>query len=249
MPPATPAEPVPRGRRVLFRAMTSSDQATAGPAEPAGDPFPRERFRALLGRIPRYLRLAWGLAGEPRLPLIRKAGVLAAAGYLASPIDLVPGIIPLVGQLDDLAVALLALRAALRALDPETRAAQLSSAGLAPGDLEDDLATLGTAALWLARRGFAVGRRLVVLGARAGVRVGFAAAGAARRVGPPAIRTGGRAMRSAGGAMIHAGGAGVRTGGRSLRAGGNGLRAIARRSHETAPEEEPPEIAPGSRAD
>jgi len=31
------------------------------------DAFPTARFTALIKRLPRYARLAWGLAGEPRL--------------------------------------------------------------------------------------------------------------------------------------------------------------------------------------
>ena len=174
----------------------------------AGDPFPRARFGTLIGHLPRYLRLAWGLAGEPQLPLTRKAGVLAAAAYLASPVDLVPGIIPFVGQLDDMAVALLALRAALRALDPATRERHLAAAGLAPGDMDQDLGTVAVAAAWLARRGIAVGRRLAVLAATASLTAGRAGARAIRRGAPVVARSGGRLARSTGQALVRAGGKG-----------------------------------------
>ena len=190
-----------------------------GAREPAGDPFPRERFIGLVARLPRYLRLAWGLAGEPRLSRARKAGVLAAAAYLASPIDAIPGMIPVVGQLDDVAVALLALRAALRALDPATRERQLAVAGLAVDDLDRDLGTLGATAAWLARRGVAVGRRLAILAAAASLAAGRAGVRAVRRGAPVVARSGGRAARATGRALGRVGGRGRDAVARRLRRG------------------------------
>jgi uncharacterized membrane protein YkvA (DUF1232 family) len=99
--------------------------------------------------------------------------VLGAAAYLASPLDLVPGIIPFAGQLDDAAVTLLGLRFALRGLPAAEQAAHLSAAGLAARDIDDDLVTVGAGAAWLARRGAS-------LAARGGRAVGRAAWRAAR---------------------------------------------------------------------
>ncbi|HYN48147.1 MAG TPA: YkvA family protein [Candidatus Nanopelagicales bacterium] len=197
---------------------------------PGGDPFPRVRFVALVGRLPRYLRLAWALAGEPRLSRTRKAGVLAAAAYLASPVDLVPGIIPVVGQLDDVAVTLLALRAALRALDPATRERHLAAAGLAPGDMDQDLGTLAATAGWLARRGIAVGRRLAILAAAASLAAGRAGAGAFRRGAPVVARSGGRLARTTGGVLA--------------RAGVRGRVAVGKRLHRGHGDDAPDEGAP-----
>ncbi|MBP1706052.1 MAG: hypothetical protein H6Q36_1791 [Chloroflexi bacterium] len=182
-----------------------------------GDPFPRERFVALIGHLPRYLRLAVGLAGDPRLPRTRRAALLAAAAYLASPIDLIPGIIPVVGQLDDLAVALFALRTALRALDPVTRGQQLAAAGLAPEDLDTDLDGLGQMAGWLARRGIAIGVHLATLAASASLVAVGAGARAVRRGTPVVLRAGGRLARAAGGSLAAAGQGGARAIGRRLR--------------------------------
>jgi uncharacterized membrane protein YkvA (DUF1232 family) len=199
-------------------AGTGSGDAASGPVVEVGvtsdveagtgDPFPRARFGTLVGHIPRYLRLAWGLAGEPRLSRRHKVGVLAAAGYLASPVDLVPGLIPVFGQLDDLAVALLALRAALRALDPVTRERQLAAVGLAPADLDEDLGALAVTAAWLARRGIALGQRLAALAAVVSLTAGRAGARAVRRGAPVVTRSGGRLARTTGRAFVRAGGAG-----------------------------------------
>lgn len=207
--------------------MTS---ATTAENPPGGDPFPRARFVALVGRLPRYLRLAWGLASEPRLSRTRKAGMLAAAAYLASPIDLVPGIIPVVGQLDDMAVALLAMRAALRALDPATRERHLAAAGLASGDVDEDLGALAATAGWLARRGIAVGRQLAILAAAASLTAGRAGARAFRRGAPVVARSGGRLARATGRALT--------------RAGGRGRDAVARRLHRGDGGSAPDEAAP-----
>lgn len=130
------------------------------------DPFPRERVAATLRRLPAYARLGWRLAREPLLSRARRAAVVAAAGYLASPIDLVPGLIPVAGQLDDAAAVLFGLRVALAGLPPAERAGVLAEAGLARADLDVDLRTIGVTYAWLGRRG----GRLAWRGARGAVR-------------------------------------------------------------------------------
>ena len=143
----------------------------------ADDPFPRERLVALVRRLPAYGRLGWRLARDPRLSRGRRTAVAGAVAYLVSPIDLVPGIIPVAGQLDDAAVALLGLRFALRGLPPAERRAHLDAAGLDAADLDHDLRTVRLGAAWMLRRGGRIGlwaaRRLVraaAHGARAAVR-------------------------------------------------------------------------------
>ena len=125
--------------------------------ERVDDPFPRERFIALVRRLPGYARLAWRLARDERLSRARRTAVAAAAAYLVSPIDLVPGIIPVAGQLDDAAVALIALRFALRGLPQADRQAHLEASGLTSADLNDDLGTVRMGAAWLLRRGGRLG--------------------------------------------------------------------------------------------
>lgn len=123
----------------------------------ADDAFPRERFIALVRRLPAYARLAWRLSRDPRLGRTRRTAVAAAAAYLISPIDLVPGIIPVAGQLDDAAVALLGLRFALRGLPAADRQAHLDASGLTATDLDHDLGTVRLGAAWLLRRGGRIG--------------------------------------------------------------------------------------------
>ena len=83
--------------------------------------------------MPSYGRLAWRIGRDPDLGTSRRAALVGAMAYLASPIDLVPGFIPVAGQLDDAAVALLGLRFALHGLPASRRAAHLSAAGLTAG--------------------------------------------------------------------------------------------------------------------
>jgi uncharacterized membrane protein YkvA (DUF1232 family) len=121
-------------------------------------PFPREEVSALIRRTPRYARLAWTLARDPRLSRARRAAVLAGAAYLISPIDLVPGFIPVVGQLDDVLVALGAIRFALNGLKSENRAELLTAAGLSHADLDGDIRTATAVAVWLGRSSVRIGQ-------------------------------------------------------------------------------------------
>lgn len=142
------------------------------------DPFPRDRFTALLGRLPRYARLAWRLGRSDRLSRSRRAALLAGAAYLASPIDLVPGVIPVAGQLDDAAAILIALRFALNGLPVAERRESLTAVGIDERAIEDDLRTIGATYGWLARQG----ARLAWRGTRSVARLtGRLAKGAATR--------------------------------------------------------------------
>jgi uncharacterized membrane protein YkvA (DUF1232 family) len=58
---------------------------------------------------PRLVKLLWRLARDPRVPARNKAVMFFVAGYLASPVDLLPDFLPGIGQIDDLILAALAL--------------------------------------------------------------------------------------------------------------------------------------------
>ena len=74
----------------------------------------RTDARALARFIPDCLVLLRRLLGDRRVPRSRKLALVLLIFYLASPIDLVPDFIPVVGQLDDAILAALFLRFALR---------------------------------------------------------------------------------------------------------------------------------------
>lgn len=65
----------------------------------------------LLRQLVNELRLIWHLFRDPRVPLALKVFVIALALiYILLPIDLFSDFLPLLGQLDDLTVALLLLK-------------------------------------------------------------------------------------------------------------------------------------------
>jgi uncharacterized membrane protein YkvA (DUF1232 family) len=129
-------------------------------AKPSATDFPSQEFVALVRRLPGYARLAWALAHDPRVSRARRLAVLAGAAYVISPIDLVPGFIPVAGQLDDLLVGLTAIRIGLDGLRPEFRAERLSSVGFTQADLDHDIQTTKAVAVWIGRSGVRVGRKM-----------------------------------------------------------------------------------------
>jgi uncharacterized membrane protein YkvA (DUF1232 family) len=74
----------------------------------------RESARALATLIPDCIVLCSRLARDPRVPRRRKLLLVALAGYLALPFDLVPDFIPVAGQLDDAIIVALVLRGFVR---------------------------------------------------------------------------------------------------------------------------------------
>jgi uncharacterized membrane protein YkvA (DUF1232 family) len=74
----------------------------------------RGSARALAGFIPDCIVLCGRLLGDPRVPRRKKALLVALAGYLAFPFDLVPDFIPVAGQLDDAVIVALVIRSLLR---------------------------------------------------------------------------------------------------------------------------------------
>jgi hypothetical protein len=70
--------------------------------------------------------------------------LIVGGAYLVSPLDLVPGIIPVAGQLDDLYVVLAAVRQALRMTPDAVGAEYLERYGLDIGTIDSDLATIRT---------------------------------------------------------------------------------------------------------
>lgn len=134
------------------------------------------RVRAL-GRSPAYLRLAWRLLRDGRAPRAARAWALLGAAYAASPLDAIPGFVPVWGQLDDLWVLLRALRAALRRLPAPLRQELLAGAGVGLAELEQDLSAVGGALRAAWRAGVRGGLRAAAWAGRAA----WAAAGLAWR--------------------------------------------------------------------
>lgn len=116
----------------------------------------------IVRRLPAYSKLAWRLVRDRRLSRGQRALVLGGVAYLMSPIDLIPGFIPLIGQMDDIAVTLWALRAALRRLPSDIASEHLAATGLTAAQLDEDLGRLGRSGRILAASGARLGGRGVV---------------------------------------------------------------------------------------
>jgi uncharacterized membrane protein YkvA (DUF1232 family) len=146
------------------------------------------RLAGTVARLPRYLKLARELVRDPSISRARKAGLAAGIGYAVLPVGLIPGVIPVVGQLDDLAALLLGLRQALRGCSDEVAGAHLAAAGLSQTALDADLETVRDAAVWLARRAATVGGRALAAGGRLAARLAGAAPRRAPAPAPPSPR-------------------------------------------------------------
>lgn len=143
-----------------------------------------ERFKVSMRRLPRYGRLATNMLRDDRVPVEARTALVAGAAYVISPIDLIPGFIPVLGQLDDLLVALLGIRFALAQAPPEVRVEHLERAGLRDEDFAEDLRTVRDTSVYLLKSG---GKRIVSgvgrVARRAGQVVRKAAARDSREIG------------------------------------------------------------------
>jgi uncharacterized membrane protein YkvA (DUF1232 family) len=77
------------------------------------------RYRTLARFVPDCAVLFARLARDERTSRSLTFGLVAIGAYLATPIDLIPDFIPVLGYLDDAVVLWLALRWALRRAGPE----------------------------------------------------------------------------------------------------------------------------------
>ena len=75
--------------------------------------------RDLASFIPDCVTLVRRLRRDPRVPRSAKLAVLIAGIWVASPIDLIPEFLPVIGPLDDIVVVALALRFAARRVPRE----------------------------------------------------------------------------------------------------------------------------------
>ena len=77
------------------------------------------RLREALRLLPDLLRLLRRLATDPDLPRGVRVRIWLLLAYLASPIDLVPDFVPIIGYADDALVVMLTLRSVARAAGVE----------------------------------------------------------------------------------------------------------------------------------
>ena len=77
------------------------------------------RLKNLLLFIPNMLLLCVRLLADPRVPKVERALVAAAIAYAIIPFDLIPDMIPFVGQVDDAYLISLTLWRLMERTDPE----------------------------------------------------------------------------------------------------------------------------------
>ena len=97
-------------------------------------------FLPLASRAPAYGRLVLALLADDRVPLARKAILGIAAGYVASPLDLVPETIPVIGAIDDVVVLVFAFEAFLDGLPAGVLEEKLADLDIDPAAFERDRA-------------------------------------------------------------------------------------------------------------
>ena len=146
----------------------------------------KQTLMPVAGRLPAYTRLLARLYRDPATSRRQRLWLAAGLGYSLSPVDLIPGLIPGLGQLDDLYAVLSTLNRVLGQLPPERRGAHLTAVGLDPLVLEEDLERIrvamgllvraglrgaGRALAWTLRQTGALGGATLRLGWRAATRV------------------------------------------------------------------------------
>jgi uncharacterized membrane protein YkvA (DUF1232 family) len=106
-------------------------------------------MKELLKALPNLARLLARLVSDPLLPRAAKIALAAAMVYLASPIDLIPDFIPLVGYLDDLLIGALVIDGVLNWVD---RGLILKYWPGTPDSLERIARVARMLAVWVPRR-------------------------------------------------------------------------------------------------
>lgn len=110
--------------------------STAGSGEQSEE---LQRFWAAVKRLPAYVRLTAAMVRDPAVPNAAKAMLGAGGAYAISPVDLVPGVIPVAGQLDDLYVLLTAIRQAVKRTPDDVADRHLATTGIRREDIDGDL--------------------------------------------------------------------------------------------------------------
>lgn len=119
-----------------------------------------QRFGELVKRLPGYMKLVKQILVDPTVPAKSKAYLSVGGMYAVSPVDLVPGIIPVAGQLDDAYVLLYGLKKSLESMPPQLASHHLAMAGVAAQDIDNDIALVISVAKRLARLVITTGAKI-----------------------------------------------------------------------------------------
>jgi uncharacterized membrane protein YkvA (DUF1232 family) len=139
---------------------TARSKRRPRPAVPRPAAGRKRTVMSAVRELPNFLRLLYGLITDPRVETLDKLLVAGAVAYVLIPEDIFPDFIPLIGEVDDVFVLVLAIRQLMKSAGHEIIMEHWM------GDPED-LAelnlerVLGAASFFLPRR---VRRRLRTIG-------------------------------------------------------------------------------------
>lgn len=130
-------------------------------AVPEVEPRVLADFWEAIRRLPAYMRLVAALLRDERVPASAKASLAAGGAYAISPIDLIPGVIPVAGQLDDLYVLLTGIQLAVRRTPDDIVTPHLERIGISRGEIDGDLAAIRALVRVAAVKVFTTGRKAI----------------------------------------------------------------------------------------
>lgn len=130
------------------------------PAENEMSESDKQRFTALVKRLPSYLALAKKIVADSEVPTKSKALLFVGGVYALSPIDLVPGVIPVAGQLDDAYALLYGLKKSLTSMPAERAEFHLREAGVSLEEIDEDIALVVSLAKRIARLVITTGAKI-----------------------------------------------------------------------------------------
>lgn len=93
----------------------------------------------IIGKLPRYSKLLIKLYKSRDVRKRHKLLLSMGIAYSISPIELIPGIIPVAGQLDNLLIMLRCLEKVLNATNTEIRNKYLEEAGITQEEIAEDI--------------------------------------------------------------------------------------------------------------
>ncbi|MDK2799626.1 MAG: hypothetical protein PWQ70_1245 [Clostridiales bacterium] len=96
----------------------------------------------IVKRLPRYSKLLYKLYRSSGLKKSHRMMLYGAIGYIVSPIDLIPGVIPVLGQLDDILVVLTVLYKVITSYKEDRFKEMLEECNLTINIVQEDIKTI-----------------------------------------------------------------------------------------------------------
>ena len=76
------------------------------------------RALQVITHLPDFIRLYWRLFRDRRVPVLAKALLVVTLAYVVWPLDIIPDVLPIVGEVDDIGVVLSGLWLFIRLCPP-----------------------------------------------------------------------------------------------------------------------------------